>query len=188
VRTLFNEERISSNLRFAEARPDVRLERGRFIQDRWMQDWAESYGRDYEAVVQETVAVEDLVLEFEGLRVFAMANHNQFLAPKAVIEASLPKGWSGRLMGEMNDLDIAVNRAGFLRLTTMERTTQHMGNRISPRLAESIAMQAGRPAAAGRAARMGGATRLRRWILRSRPVRWFLLGVYSRLFRLLNPD
>ena len=153
-----------------------------------MQDWAESYGRDYEAVVQETATVEDLALEFNGLRVFAMANHNQFLAPKAVIEASLPKGWSGRLMGEMNDLDIAVNQAGFLRLATMERTTQHMGNRISPRLAESIAAQAALPPTASRAPRMGGGRRLRLWVLRSRPVRWLLLGFYSRLFRLLNPD
>jgi hypothetical protein len=188
VRTLFNDERISSNLRFAEERPEVRLERGRFIQDHWMRDWAESYGRDYETVCRETAAVEDLVLEFNGLRVFAMANHNQFLAPKAVIEANLPKGWSGRLMGEMNDLDIAVNRAGFLRLATMERTTQHLGNRISPRMADALAAQAAPPPTASRAARMGGARGLRRWVLRSRPVRWLLLGIYSRLFRLLNPD
>ena len=186
VRTLFNEERISRNLEFAASNPEARLERGRFIEDDWMRDWAESYGRDFEAVQEETESVEDLIIEFQGLRAFAMANHNQFVAPKEAILACLPKEWSGRLMGEMDQLDVAVNHAGYLRLATEQRTTQHLGNLVSPGMAArlGIALQT----TSEGTYRSGSARRWRRRFLRSRPVRWFLLGLYSRLFDLLNPQ
>ena len=186
VRTLFNEERISRNLEFAASTPEARLERGRLIKDEWMQDWAESYGRGYESVQAETADIQDLVIEYCGVRAFAMANHNQFVAPKEAILACLPKGWSGRLMGEMDELDVAVNQAGYLRLTTLQRTTQHLGNVVSGGMAARLGISKAL-GSAGQPRSLSG-KRLKRRFLRSRPVRWFLLGVYSRLFNLLNPE
>lgn len=185
VRSLFEKERISSNLGFAEREPGVTLKRGRFIPPEWTQDWAESYGRDAAAVERETAGIDDLILEYRGVQAYAMANHNQFVTPKAVITRCLPATWSGRLMGEMRELDIAVNRAGYLRLTTVTRTTQHMGNKVNPRLWQEMG-------AGLRSAFPAGGTRRRRRsvmskIARLRPVRWILLGAYRRLFDWLSP-
>jgi hypothetical protein len=179
-------ERISTNLEFATRTAGARLDRGRFIDEEWMRDWAESYGRDQESVGAETAGVEDLVIDFKGVRAYAMANHNQFVAPKEAILSCLPEAWSGRLMGEMDELDVAVNQAGYLRLTTIHRTTQHLGNVVSP----SVALRLGispdhRPT--GRS-RLTSWRQLKRRILRTKQVRWFLLGLYSRLFGLLNPE
>jgi hypothetical protein len=86
----------------------------------------------------------------------------------------------------MLELDDAVNRAGYLRLSTRLRTAQHLGNRLSEDLA------AGLPATIG-AANMprperGGSPRWWKRILSWRPVRSILLGLYSRLFHLINPE
>lgn len=186
VRSLFEEERISSNLRFADSDREVVVRRGDFIPEEWVRDWAESYGREMTAVEQENAGKEDILFEYRGVRAYAMANHNQFVAPKAVIARCLPSIWSGRLMGEMRELDIAVNQAGYLRLSTCERTTQHMGNRVSPSLAGLVA--GGKVALARQTSPAGQLANVRHRFLRARLVRWFLLGVYSRLFRLLNPQ
>ena len=187
VRTLFNEERISSNLKFAEREKDVQVEKGRFIPDTWMKEWAESYGRDWVKVQQETREMEDIVLKRNGVQVYAMANHNQFVAPKEVILQCLPKGWSGRLMGEMNELDIAVNQAGYLRISTFDRTIAYMGNNLGPWLFQylpqdwdSLPIQKLQP-------RQQSFVWWRS-ILMWKPVRWFLLGLYSRLFKWINPE
>ncbi|MEW6566795.1 MAG: glycosyltransferase family A protein [Chloroflexota bacterium] len=186
VRSLFEEERISSNLRFAEREPGVVLKRGRFIPQEWIEDWAESYGREMAMVEKETAGLEDMILEYRGVQAYAMANHNQFVTPKDVITRCLPESWSGRLMGEMNELDIRVNRAGFLRLTTIHRTTQHMGNRLNPKYSTQFTPDTRRISEADSGP--GLRKRVARRFLLARPVRWFLLGIYSRLFRLLNPD
>ncbi len=192
VRSLFEEERISSNLRFAET-GNVVVRRGDLIPEEWVRDWAESYGRDLATVERENEGKEDILFEYRGVRAYAMANHNQFVAPKAVIAECLPATWSGRLMGEMRELDIAVNRAGYLRLTTASRTTQHMGNRVDAKYCRDLGRgerESPRPAGVTVTSERGSASRRRaqRGLLMSRPVRWFLLGVYSRLFRLLNPE
>jgi glycosyltransferase involved in cell wall biosynthesis len=187
VRTLFNQERISSNLEFAKATEGVRVSTDRRIPDRWMQEWANSYGRDWSQIAHETKDVEDIVLEYQGVQAFAMANHNQFLAPKKVILECLPKEWSGRLMGEMNELDIAINQAGYLRLSTIGRSSAHIGNVVGSWLKQYLPQDWGveREWAVSSISRP---SRLWRSILMWRPIRWFLLGLYSRLFRWINPE
>ncbi len=186
---LFNDERISSNISFAEGHPEAKMERGRFINDEWMQDWAESYGRDFETYKAETVDAEEIILEYHGVKTFAMANHNQFVIPKAVISQCLPTDWTGRLMGLMDELDISVNEAGYLRLSTFDRTTQHLGNALSPEFIRRFAIPvelSERIPAKNRDGSSAG--RIWRKFIMSRPVRWLLLGIYSRLFKLLNPE
>jgi len=185
VRTLFDHG-TQSNLRLAQTDPEVRLTRGQHIPEQWEVDWAESYGRDVEAHRQALRTMEDLTIEYRGIEAFAVANHNQFVTPKSVILRALPQEWSGRLMGEMNELDNAVDGLGHLRLSTIERTTRHIGNLISPTMAEEArgysvsgdrmtARSLGLP-------RPSLSNRLARW----KPVRWFLQGLYNRLFWVLN--
>ena len=185
VRTLYDHG-ISSNLELARQDSEVQLIHGRNIPETWEIDWAESYGRDVEAHLKALKEMEDIQIERRGLRAYAVANHNQFITLKTVINQFIPHEWSGRLMGLMNELDVAVDEGGYLRLSTLERTTRHMGNMVSPSLAEEasrlgLSLRSTRIHSVG-ADRPGIIKRLIRW----RPLRWFLHGLYNRLFWLLS--
>lgn len=185
IRSLFVEERISSNLAFAERDSEAKLLRGELGSQETWRAWALSTGRDPDEVVQEFSQGEDLAIEYRGLQAYAAANHDQFVGPKQALARALPEGWSGRLMGEMLEFDQRLNDLGYLRLATREQTTQHMGNVLSPELAE----QAGLSLDAAR--RTPTHARARSWkdrLVRWPPIRAVLLGLYSRLFRLLNPE
>jgi glycosyltransferase involved in cell wall biosynthesis len=185
VRTLFDHG-VSSNLELARQEPDVNLIKGQNIPERWEIDWAESYGRDIKAHRVALQDMEDIQIEGYGLKAFAIANHNQFVTPKSVITQFIPDEWSGRLMGQMNELDVAVDEGGYLRLSTLDRTSRHLGNMVSPGMAEEAknlglsieATQLRYPAGE----RKSFIRRLVRW----RPVRWFIQGLYNRLFWLLS--
>lgn len=185
VRTLFDHG-TQSNIRLAESDPQVSLTRGHRIPKHWELEWAESYGRDSKAHLEAIHTMQDIVLERRGVEAFAVANHNQFVTPKQVITKLLPAEWSGRLMGEMNELDNAVDGGGYLRLSTIERTTKHMGNMVSPAMAKEaakmgISVEDVIPMALG-LTRPSLSMRIVQW----KPVRWFLQGLYNRLFWLLS--
>lgn len=189
VRHLFAEERISSNLAFARSTPEVELERGDLIPEPWVRDWAVSTGRDPEEVLRDQAGGEDLKLEFRGLKAFAAANHDQFVAPKNVVVECLPEEWSGNLMGEMLELDEAIDRSGYLRLATAQRTSQHLGNVLTEDLLDRIpglgelALEQGDVVEEVRR-RGSPLRRVARWA----PIRTLLLGLYSRLFDLIRSD
>lgn len=186
VPTLFDLARISSTLEFAIHEPKAVLNKGKFIPDQWIRDWAESTGRDGDEAVREGDSIPEYVIEYEELSAFATANHDQFLAPKEVIQSCLPGEWGGELMGRMIELDKAVNQAGYLRLTTRDRTTQHIGNVLQPGLPLGSRLGA-KPGVFPLPTTKGSASRYRRF-LRWPPIRAVLLGLYSRLFHLINPD
>lgn len=177
---------IESNLRFAEEDPDTRLARGHTIPLEWEMDWAGSYGRDEELHRQWVNQTEDIVLERQGVKAYAAANHNQFVSPKAALLDVLPEGWSGRLMGGMVELDNRMDAKGYLRLSTIGRTAKHMGNLATPELVAEArelnvdvegvrGMRIGEP-------RRNLVSRLLDW----KPVHWLLYGLYNRLFWLLS--
>jgi len=184
VRTLFDHGTLS-NQKLAEIDPETNIEHGQFTHEEWEIAWAESYGRDIHAHLEALKGMQDMVIEHRGVRAFAVANHNQFLIPKNVIQSVLPETWSGRLMGQMVELDNEVDRRGHLRLSTIERTTQHMGNMVSPRMAAE-AKQYGVSVEASdvKERRSGGGF----WsaAVRLRPIRWLLQGLYNRLFWILS--
>jgi len=185
VRTLFDHG-IQSNLELARRDPEVRLIRGQNIPEQREIEWAESYGRDVEAHRKALLKMEDIQIEQRGIRAYAVANHNQFVTPKVVINQFIPDEWSGRLMGQMYELDVAVDEGGYLRLSTLDRTTRHMGNMVSLGLVE----EAKRFELSVEVARIQYPSRERAnfvgRILRWRPVRWLLQGIYSRLFWVLS--
>lgn len=182
VRTLWDHAH-QSNLRLAQEDPEVKLIKGQKIPMQWEVDWAESYGRDPEKHVEAMGLLDDFILERHGLQAFAIANHNQFVTPKSVITSVLPEGWSGRLMGEMYELDNAVDEAGYLRLSTLSRTTRHIGNTIS----DSMAAEAREVGIDIHAPRVGAApSRRSHWLVQWKPIRWLLQGLYNRLFWILS--
>ncbi len=181
--SFFVQDRISANLGFATDDDQVTHQEGKFIPLDWIQDWALSTGRDPQAALDEQAGYQEHLLELGGVQAYAAANHDQFLAPKRVLEACLPDTWSGNLMGDMLELDRASNQAGYLRLSTVTLSAQHLGNRLQPEGLEVARNGAAPHKAAGRRPR-------NRWsrFLRWRPVRYILLGLYSKLFRLVNPE
>ncbi len=89
-------------------------------------------------------------------------------------------------MGQMHELDIEVDTAGFLRLSTLERTTKHLGNMVSPPLLEEAA-QLGitiddLTAYEIEAPRTGMWSKL----LRLKPIHRILMALYNRLFWILS--
>jgi glycosyltransferase involved in cell wall biosynthesis len=185
IPSLFAPERISAALEFGR-RQGAGLKAGKFIPEEWIRDWALSTGRNPNQEVAAAASMQEYVVEFKGLPAFASANHDQFLAPKQIIQQCLPAEWSGRLMGGMLELDEAVNREGYLRLSTRQRTTLHLGNRLSQELAGGL--PAGIGVARTPSPIHGGSSRWSRRFLGWRPVRSLLLGLYSRLFHLINPE
>lgn len=188
VRHLFAEARTSANLTFAETEEGVTVERGDLIPEEWTRDWALSTGRDPQEFLSKLGGEKDIRLQYRGLKAFAAANHDQFLAPKNVIAEALPLQWTEHLMGQMLELDEAVNAGGFLRLSTGERTTRHIGNTVPAdlldRLPDGSHPLGIRPSMRPASVSSGIKRRLLRWP----PVRSLLLGLYSRLFKWINVE
>ncbi len=180
-RTLFDHG-IASNLRLAETDPDTFLSYGKTIPEDWEREWAISLGKDTHAFLETVRALDDIIIEHKDQRAYATACHNQFVSPKAVLTRFLAREWVGRLMGGLNELDNQIDAAGYLRLTTLQRTTRLIGNVVNPSMAE----EAGRFSIDAQASDMVLAKRRGKSLLRWKPVRWLLQGIYNRLFWALN--
>jgi hypothetical protein len=174
---------IEAHLRLLEQRPPgLTIERRRVIPDEWEADWALSTGRDPQASREALKDHHELLLCKDGVQAVGAANHFQFIAPKSVLLEALPKDWSGRLMGQMIELDETLDAAGYLRLSTVERYTRHIGNVIPPDLlqeAHSFGLDAG----------LGHAqdfVRRKHWLARLPGVRRILLSWYHQIYKILN--
>jgi glycosyltransferase involved in cell wall biosynthesis len=122
-------EGVSSTLAFAE-RPDVTVERGDFVPPAWRDEFIANTNRTMDSYLLESEGLHDTVLEYRGVPAFVSAHHFQFVAPTQAILQALPE-WSEHLMGQMVEMDEAVNRLGYLRLTTREQTLHLMSNLAS---------------------------------------------------------
>jgi glycosyltransferase involved in cell wall biosynthesis len=179
-----------------EGVPGLVVSRQRCIPDAWEIDWALSTGRDPQAHLQSTADQLDLVLRMEKhessndvsryCEAIGSANHFQFVTPRAVILGALPTHWTGKLMGSMLELDQAVDDLGYLRLSTAERYTRHLGNALSPEVLRE-ARQLGLLDQDGvtPAVRTFPKTRKRHWLLRLPAGRRLLSALYRRLFDIL---
>ncbi len=184
-RSLFDHG-TAATVRFGQNDPEAEMSYGRRIPDRWERDWAIALGKDPDEYLAQVQDLDDILLVRHGLKAYATACHNQFVAPKDDVRRLLQDQWSGRLMGGLNELDNAFDSSGFLRLTTVERTTSLIGNVVTP----TMEVEAGRfgidvraqPWSAIVPQRRSAVTRL---LLRG-PMRRLLQGVYNRLFSILS--
>jgi len=158
-----------------EGAPGIGFTEEQRITDEWEADWASSTGRDPHAHLQATQDHQDVVLHKDGVEALGTATHFQFLSPKAVLTQALPEDWSGKLMGDMVELDEAIDRLGYLRLTTVERYTRHLGNSPDPDAAHIQAQSQARPG-----------QRTRHWLLRVPGMGRLLRALYDRLFVILH--
>lgn len=183
-RTLFDHG-ISSNLRFAQESEDVELNYGKTIPDQWELDWAVALGYDPDEFSKKARELDDITLEQNGFRAYATACHNQFVSPKRVLQEALADKWTGRLMGGLREFDEAIDEAGFLRLTTIDRTTRLIGNVLSVGIVSEAKAVGVERSFKINTATVKSRNALTRSLLRIRPFRWLMQGIYNRLFWLL---
>jgi hypothetical protein len=85
-------------------------------------------------------------------------------------------------MGQMVELDEAIDDLGYLRLCTPDRYTRHIGNALSPEIVREAGALGIRPP--GEGVEMN--PKERHWILRIPGVGWVLRLLYNRLFEILH--
>jgi len=164
-----------------DGEPNLSIDTERMVTDKWEMDWAESVGRDPVVHMQKIQNNKDLILTFKGVDAFGSASHFQFVTPKDVIVKALPEIWGGNLMGEMMELDQAIDALGYLRLSTLDRYTQHIGNVITPSLAneaQELGLHIER--------RTQKKRKRQHWLLHIPGGGKILSRIYNYLFRILN--
>jgi len=127
---LLNPEDFStSTLRWAEAHPEMRLESGRLLS--WQDFWrhAGTFGGDEGAARAFYERHQSNCIYSGDQKFYVGAGHFQFLAPRHVLQQALPLP-SSRPMGDVRQLDVAINELGYLRLSTSEWWVEHIGNSL----------------------------------------------------------
>lgn len=123
------EEKSSTTIAWAENTPGVKCERGHFLS--WEDYWRHggTLGRP-EAEVREYYNQNPIVrIEFDGKQYYAGASHFQFTARKEILQQFFPLQ-ADRPMGQVRQLDDAINEKGYLRLSTLNYLIQHIGNEL----------------------------------------------------------
>ncbi len=116
----------ASTLRWAEQ--NAVIKKARFIPDRWEYDFARSIGHDYNYHLEQTAGDVDYLIEYGDLRAYATAHHMQMVGYAGrIAEAS---EWGDRAMRQEQRFDMTMDSLGYLRLTTTERYTRHIGNML----------------------------------------------------------
>lgn len=166
----------------SEASHVVSVIHERRIPDEWERDWAISTGRDPDQHLADSKNELDIVVKVEDGEAIAGANHFQFVSPKCVIVKALPNEWSCKLMGHMVELDEAVDNLGYLRLSTTQRYTRHIGNAISEELANEIKAMGLEAVTTV----FPSLSRHKHWLLSIPGARRLLKGIYDWLFNILH--
>jgi GT2 family glycosyltransferase len=108
--------------------PDV-LEVGKFLAWDVYYEHVRSLGFEEENNT-DTAPVDIHRLTYAGHRAYVGAAHFQFMARAEVLRKIIPLPSEQPMRGE-RELDVTINKMGYLRLTTPEPYVVHMGNRIS---------------------------------------------------------
>lgn len=104
----------------------------------WEQSWAESTGRSVADHLEKIKETPNQHYRYQGVEAVRSAKHFQFVTPKKVICKAFSADWSGSLMDGLVALDESVDALGYLRLTTPDRYTRHIGNAISSEIHQVV--------------------------------------------------
>lgn len=174
---------VDSTLAFLN-QPGVTTERGLLIPRSWEEEYMENSGRSQERYDSEVAGLEDIKLHYQGVDAWLSAHHYQFVAPRKVILGAIPQEWTGKLMGQMLEMDHTIDRQGYLRLCTGEQTVRLMGNVLDESVVQ-LAAKYGIAAQAGRINHPAEASALTRFY-RLSWVHRVAQGLYNRLYKVIN--
>ncbi|KUK46146.1 MAG: Putative glycosyltransferase [Anaerolinea thermophila] len=175
-----------STLAFAN-KPDVETERGLLMPRKWEQEYLDNSGRTWERYQEEVAGIEDIIVNYRGLKAWVSAHHFQMVTPKKVMQEilseMLPSGWTDRVMGQMIEMDDMMDAKGYLRFCTYEQTMRLMGNAISEevsRLAQESSLMVKAAVSKEKSKNLMHRLANVRWI------RHILQGIVNRLYDWLN--
>ena len=145
-------------------------------------------GRTLERYQNEVAGLEDVVVDFKGLKAWVSAHHFQVLIPKKVIievlSEMLEEGWSDQMMGRMVEMDDRMDARGYLRLTTYAQTMRLLGNTID----DEVKALAARDGVSTTAAISGEETEKSFGFWSNRLVRRLSQAVINRLYHKLHQE
>jgi len=175
-------EGISSSLKFAKG-SEVKAEYGTLVDRELEQHYIEQTGRTWEKYLEEISGLEDVRITYKGIQTFVSAGHYQFAAKKSAILQALPATWTGNLMGQMRELDMAIDKLGLLRLCTTPPTLRLLGNLIDQSAANEL-RKFGVDVKNTQQKKTTAGWKKR--LLRSRMVQKVAYFFYERLFKIIN--
>ena len=177
-----------STLSIAEKNSDIQIERGHLIPSEITVNLCEGVGRSLEEYTRENENGEDIRLTCRGVQAYVGAHHFQFVTRKCVLQELVPFRVTAPLIHrDDREFDTALDKAGYMRLTTTSQYTHHLGNVLTPKwrqIAEEYEVET-------RHGDSGSAVvneRLKRRISENRVVKRGLLKLYGSIFNLYYGD
>lgn len=116
-----------STSEWAQGTPEAQYEEVD-MRGQYEQEWAISVGRDVQSHMDIVRGLPDKKITFKNVSAYVGNTHSQFMANRALLWGLLAKIESKTIMREIEQLDGTCDEQKVLRLTTIERTTRHMGN------------------------------------------------------------
>jgi glycosyltransferase involved in cell wall biosynthesis len=164
------EEFYTNTVAWARNTPEVTVDCGQIIPWEVFRDFDLSLGQSEEEIRQHYEATQDVRLTYQGVQAIVGASHWQFLTRKDVIAQFLPFNMD-RPMGQVRQLDLRMNEAGYLRLMPIDPLAMNMSNTL-----RNAPGQVSQPAASAVSTR-------KHPLLDFPPIKKSLLGLYDAIFR-----
>jgi glycosyltransferase involved in cell wall biosynthesis len=124
---------IDSNKEFGASQPGVKMLDGHLIPDAWERDYCLSVGKPM-ADHAKAMSEKDYLLEYKGIKAWAHGHHMQFMGHRDTIARALFT--TDLLLDDGRKFNVILDKAGYLNLTTYERTAVHIGNVIDENIRE----------------------------------------------------
>jgi glycosyltransferase involved in cell wall biosynthesis len=119
----------SATLNWAKEQKLVKMDQGQIISFAEFKEFADTMGYPEQKIKNIYATTRDVRLDYRGVKVFAGANHFQFVGWKKVLSQFTPFEMN-KPLGQVQQLDVNINQSGFLRLMTEESLVQNMSNRV----------------------------------------------------------
>ena len=158
------------------------MKRGNLIPKEWEEEYIQNSNRTWESYQAEINDLDDVVLSYRGVEAWVSAHHFQFVSPRQALLNALPSEWSGNLMGQMLDLENALDAQGYLRLCTRQQTVHLLGNSLSPQMEQEARILGVKLSKE----RFNQSTGRLKGLAKIPGVRGLAYAIYNRLYDFLN--